>query len=80
MAARFSNISSQSSTEIDALELHLRTYHSVLKSSSEIRIASLQETHDNARPILHINSGGNKIDIPALIYTSLRLPQCIDKV
>lgn len=70
----------ENSSEIESIKLHLRIYHSILKSSGEIHISHLQQTHDEMKSILHLQGGKKKIDLPTFIYTSLRLPESIHKV
>lgn len=65
---------------IDAIELHVRTYRSALKSTLEVTINSLINTHLKMNSILHPNGNNpNKIDASALSYSLLRLPSSIDK-
>lgn len=65
---------------IESIDLNVRSYRSALKSSLEITINSLTNSHLKMDSILH--PYGNKpdvVDISALVYTLLRLPQSIDK-
>ncbi|OGL52220.1 hypothetical protein A3K55_00205 [Candidatus Shapirobacteria bacterium RBG_13_44_7] len=55
--------------DIDAIELHLRSYRSALKSNLEVAISSLTHSFERMQPIL---SGAD-----AFKYASLRLPECI---
>ncbi len=63
-----------------ALELFQRTYHSLLRSSGEIQIEALIEPYLAFNPVLHQHGRSPEPDLPALTYTSLRLPSCIDQV
>ncbi|MEI8067998.1 MAG: hypothetical protein WCG91_03585 [Candidatus Shapirobacteria bacterium] len=65
---------------IDAIELHVRTYRSALKSTLEVTINSLINTHLKMHSILHPDGDNpNKIDASAFSYALLRLPTKIDK-
>jgi len=65
---------------IDAIELHVRTYRSALKSTLEVTINSLINTHLKMHSILHPDgSNSEKIDASSLSYCLLRLPVSIDK-
>lgn len=68
-------------TSQDAISLHLRTYRSALKSTHEITIKSLETTHINMHSTLHPHAGNpEQIDVPALAYALLRLPEITDNV
>lgn len=62
------------------LDLFQRTYHSLLRSTGEIQIQALVEPYRAFDPILHHEAHSHSPDLAALTYTSLRLPECIDKV
>jgi hypothetical protein len=64
-------------TGSDAIELYIRTYYSLLRSSSEIAIETLVETHVGMESLLHTHAGDPAPDVSALVYASLRLPWCI---
>lgn len=63
---------------IKSIELHVRTYRSALKGASQVSVNSLVNSFQLTHPILHPLSDSNKIDISALTYSLLRLPQVID--
>lgn len=63
----------------DEIELYIRTYYSLLRSTAPFRVRSLEETHIAMRSNLHHRADGTDIDVSALIYSALRLPdQIID--
>ena len=68
------------STIPDALDLFQRSYRSLLRSSGEIQIEALIEPYLNVEPLLHEHAREPQIDAAALVYSSLRLPECIDNV
>ena len=59
------------------IDLYIRTYYSLLRSSEPIRIRSLEETHAAMNSSLHQQASGTELDISALTYSALRLPECI---
>lgn len=61
----------------EEIELYIRTYYSLLRSSEPIRIRSLEETHMATNSNLHQQANSQELDVSALLYTSLRLPECI---
>ena len=68
------------STASEEVELYLRTYYSLLRSSADVQIRSLEETHAGTKSLLHPFVRESFPDISAFIYCSLRLPACIHKV
>lgn len=62
------------------IELYMRTYYSLLRSSGEIQIKSLVETHTQMDSSLHLNAPAEFPDLAAFVYASLRLPECIQQV
>jgi hypothetical protein len=67
-------------TGSEEIELYIRTYYSLLRSTTDVRVRSLEEVHTNMGSSLHLGARAMKPDISALIYSSLRLPDCIVKV
>lgn len=67
-------------TANEDIELYMRTYYSLLRSSGVIQIKSLIETHTQMDSSLHIHAGEEFPDMAALTYSSLRLPECIKQV
>jgi hypothetical protein len=63
-----------------AIDLYIRTYYSLLRSSGDIRIRSLEETHEGMRSSLHLGAESPDFDTSAFLYAALRLPDCLDKV
>jgi hypothetical protein len=58
----------------EEIELYIRTYYSLLRSSEPIRIRSLEETHAAMNSSLHQQANSPDIDVSALVYSALRLP------
>lgn len=67
-------------TDTEEIELYLRTFYSLLRSTAEVKIQTLEEVHANISSSLHPMARSEQIDTSALIYSSLRLPGCIAQV
>ncbi len=67
----------RSSEEID---LYLRTIYSLLRSSNEVHIRTLEEVHAGMNSSLHTKSREDAPDISALLYALQRLPEIIMSV
>ncbi|MBN1122495.1 MAG: hypothetical protein JXJ17_15570 [Anaerolineae bacterium] len=67
-------------TDSDEIDLYIRTYYSLLRSSGEVAIETLVESHEGMDSLLHPHAREATLDVAALIYTSLRLPSCITSV
>lgn len=61
----------------EEIELYIRTYYSLLRSSAPIRIRSLEETHVTMNSSLHQQAASHDLDISALVYVALRLPDAV---
>lgn len=64
----------------EEIELYIRTYYSLLRSTDAIKIEALVEAHATTDSSLHVQAHEPFADISALVYTSLRLPPVMDKV
>ncbi len=62
------------------IELYMRTYYSLLRSSGEIEIKALIETHTQMNSSLHLKARSEEPDVAAFIYSTLRLPDCMPRV
>jgi len=67
----------RSSEEID---LYLRTIYSLLRSTTEVQIRSFEEVHSAMNSSLHLGARDEEPDVSALVYSLLRLPECIINV
>jgi hypothetical protein len=61
-------------TGSEEIELYIRTYYSLLRTSGEIKIRTLEEVHANMSSSLHPDAKSEHVDMNALIYCALRLP------
>src|SRR3972149_10838960 len=64
-------------TGSEEIELYLRTFYSLLRSTAEVKIQPLEEVHANINSSLHPQARSEQVDTSALIYCSLRLPDCV---
>ena len=64
----------------DEIDLYLRTIYSLLRSSTEVQIRTLEEVHAGMNSLLHPDARKTTPDTSAFIYSSLRLPACITDV
>jgi Family of unknown function (DUF6909) len=64
-------------TGSEEVELYIRTYYSLLRSTTDVQIRSLEEVHANMGSSLHSAARSLYPDMSAFIYSSLRLPACI---
>ena len=64
----------------EEIELYRRTYYSLLRSSGEVAIRSLEETHSGMYASLHQMAEGTEVDLAAFVYTAVRLPECISLI
>ena len=67
-------------TASEEVELYLRTYYSLLRSTSEVQIRTLEEIHSGMNSLLHPGARAEAPEMAAFIYSLLRLPDCISQV
>jgi hypothetical protein len=68
------------STASEEIELFLRTVYSLLRSTTEVQIRTLEEVHAGMKSLLHPDARKENPDMSAFIYSILRLPACISQV
>lgn len=64
----------------EEINLYMRTYYSLLRSSGPIRLETLVESHIAMQSSLHPDADSLQMDVSALLYSALRLPPCIKGV
>ena len=64
----------------EEINLYLRTYYSLLRSSREVQIKTLIEAHKRMHSALHVDADEARPDMAAFIYAILRMPTCLDKL
>ncbi len=60
----------------DALDLYIRTYYSMLRSSGEVRVRAFEEAHTYSNTSLHAGARDARADVAAFAYSAARLPEC----
>lgn len=68
------------STASEEIELYQRTYYSLLRTTAEVQIRTLEEAHARMKSLLHRKAREPFPDLSAFIYSILRLPACMEKV
>jgi hypothetical protein len=68
------------STASEEIELYQRTYYSLLRSTSEVQIRTLEEAHARMKSLLHMEARELAPDMSAFVYCLLRLPPCLPQV
>jgi hypothetical protein len=64
----------------DAIDLYVRTYYSLLRSSGEVHVRAFEEAHAYSDSSLHLGAREPWIDIAAFAYSAARLPACMHEV
>ncbi len=67
-------------TGSEEIELFIRTYYSLLRTTADAQIRTLEEVHASMESSLHPHARAPEPDMSAFIYSSLRLPHCIVSV
>lgn len=64
----------------EEIQLYRTTVYSLLRSSAEIKIRSMEEVHAGMKSLMHPGARDVATDVSALIYCIMRLPTCISRV
>ena len=64
----------------EEINLYLRTYYSLLRSTRAVKIKTLIEAHKRMHSALHIHADEPQPDMAAFIYAILRMPDCLHNV
>jgi hypothetical protein len=64
----------------EEINLYLRTYYSLLRSTREVQIKTLVEAHKSMHSALHVDADEDKPDMAAFTYAILRMPDCLDQL
>jgi hypothetical protein len=62
------------------VEVYIRTYSTMLRSSGEVKLKALEQAHLNADSALHVNARSHAPDMSAFFYCIQRLPSVICQV
>lgn len=68
------------STASDEIDLYMRTIYSLLRTTTEVQIRTLEEVHAGMKSSLHPDARKSFPDTSAFIYSILRLPSCMPDV
>ena len=58
----------------DEIDLYIRTYYSLLRSSGDVRVRAFEEAHLFSRSSLHLGALTDVPDVSAFAYAAARLP------
>jgi hypothetical protein len=61
----------------DEIDLYVRTYNSLLRSSGEVRVRAFEEAHAFSTSALHPGALGPEPDVSAFAYAAARLPDAM---
>ena len=64
----------------DEIDLYIRTYYSLLRSSGDVRVRAFEEAHLFSRSSLHLGAEAPEPDLAAFAYSAGRLPDCMPRV
>jgi hypothetical protein len=64
----------------EEIQLYRSTLYSLLRSSAEIKIRTLEEVHAGMHSLMHPGARDTTPDISAFIYSAMRLPDCLPQV
>ena len=64
----------------DEIDLYIRTYYSLLRSSGDVRVRAFEEAHLFSRSSLHLGAEAPEPDLAAFAYSAGRLPDCMPRI
>ncbi len=64
-------------TSSNSIDLYIRSYYSLLRSTGDVRVRSLEEVHLYSDSSLHVGARSQLPDLSALGYAATRLPACM---
>jgi hypothetical protein len=67
-------------TGSEEIELYIRTYYSLLRSTVDVQIKAFEEAHANMGSSLHSAAKSAQPDVEAFVYAILRLPRRVADV
>jgi hypothetical protein len=68
------------STASEEIDLYQRTYYSLLRSTAEVQIRTLEEAHARMNSLLHPEARETSPDLSAFFYSILRLPPLMNDI
>ena len=67
-------------TTSNEIDLYIRTYYSLLRSSGDVRVRGFEEAHLYSASSLHAGALAPEPDLAAFAYSAGRLPECFHHV
>ncbi len=67
-------------TTSNEIDLYIRTYYSLLRSSGEVRVRAFEEAHLFSQASLHAGAREAAPDVAAFGYAAARLPDCMPRI
>ena len=67
-------------TTSDEIDLYIRTYYSLLRSTGDVRVRAFEEAHSFSDSSLHAGARDTAPDLAAFAYSAARLPDCFAQV
>jgi hypothetical protein len=64
----------------DEIDLYIRTYYSLLRSTGNVRVRAFEEAHSFSNSSLHAGAREPEPDLAAFAYSAARLPACMPQV
>ena len=64
----------------EEIDLYIRTMYSLLRTTTPVRIRSLEEVHAGMNSSLHPHAREEFPDVSSFVYSYLRLPECLPNV
>lgn len=64
----------------DEIDLYIRTYYSLLRSSGDVEVRAFEEAHAYSRSSLHSGARDLVPDVAAFAYSAARLPACMPTI
>lgn len=67
-------------TTSNEIDLYIRTYYSLLRSSGNVRVRAFEEAHLYSNSSLHAGALSPEPDLAAFAYSAARLPDCMGRI
>lgn len=64
----------------EEIQLYRSTIYSLLRSTTEVQIRTMEEIHAGMNSLMHPDARASIPDISAFIYSTLRLPDCMAQI
>ncbi|MBK8168746.1 MAG: hypothetical protein IPK60_00195 [Sandaracinaceae bacterium] len=64
----------------DEIDVYVRTYTSLLRSSGDVPVRAFEEAHSYSNSSLHAGARDARPDVAAFAYSAARLPECMPVV